>query len=137
MGILLDSTVIIAAERSGKNPRQVVEEIAVGLGDTEATLSVMTIVELAHGIERADSPERRAGRKHFLEELLREITVEPVTVAIAVRAGRLDGELASKGMRIAVSDLLIGATAMELGYGIATQNVRHFEKIPNLPVKRL
>ena len=97
MGILLDSTVIIAAERSGKNPRQVVEEIAARLGDTEATLSVMTIVELAHGIERAESPERRAGREHFLEELLREITVEPVTVAIAVRAGRLDGELASKG----------------------------------------
>lgn len=46
MGVLLDSTVIIAGERSGKNPRQVIDEIAAGLDDTEATLSVMTVLEL-------------------------------------------------------------------------------------------
>jgi len=38
MGVVLDSSVLIAAERQGKNPRQVIEEIAAKLGDTEATL---------------------------------------------------------------------------------------------------
>jgi tRNA(fMet)-specific endonuclease VapC len=79
VGIVLDSSVLIAAEREGKNPRQVIEEIAAGLGDTEATLSVVTVTELAHGIERADSVARRTTRERFLQELLSEISVEPVT----------------------------------------------------------
>ena len=65
--------------------------MAAAVGDTEATLSVVTVVELAHGIERANTVERRTAREGFLNELLREISPEPVTVAIAFRAGRLDG----------------------------------------------
>ena len=63
MGVVLDSTVPIAAERAGKNPRKVIEELAAVLGDTEAALSVVSIIELAHGLERADTIERRAARE--------------------------------------------------------------------------
>ena len=69
MGVLLDSTVLIAAERAGQNPRQVIEEIASALEDAEATLSVVTIIELAHGIERADSTQRRTLRERFVARL--------------------------------------------------------------------
>jgi predicted nucleic acid-binding protein len=69
VGIVLDSTVLIAAERARKNPRQVIEEVAAKLGDTEATLSVVTVIELAHGIERANSAARRIAREGFLDEL--------------------------------------------------------------------
>ena len=132
----MDSGVLIAAEREGKNPRQVIEEIAAKLGDTEATLSVITVTELAHGIERADSATRRNTRERFLQELLSEISVEPVTTPIALRAGKIDGSLHAKGLRVALADLLIGATALELGYSVVTHNVRHFEAIPNLEVKK-
>lgn len=137
MGIVLDSTVLIAAERAGKNARQVIEEAAAKLGDTEATLSVVTVVELAHGIERANSADRRLARRRFLDELLKEIPVEPVTVPIALHAGRIDGSLQATGARIALGDLLIAATALELGYAVATANIRHFRMIPNLVVKEL
>ena len=137
MGVVLDSSVLIAAEREGKNPRQVIEEIAAKLGDTEATLSVVTVTELAHGIERADSATRRTTRERFLQELLSEISVEPVTTPIAIRAGRIDGSLHAKGLRVALADLLIGATALELGYSVVTHNLRHFEVIPNLEVKHV
>lgn len=137
MGVVLDSSVLIAAEREGKNPRQVIEEIAAKLGDTEATLSAVTVTELAHGIERADSAMRRTTREFFLQELLSVISVEPVTTPIAIRAGRIDGSLHAKGLRVALADLLIGATALELGYSVVTHNVRHFEMIPNLEVKQL
>jgi predicted nucleic acid-binding protein len=137
VGIVLDSSVLIAAEREGKNPRQVIEEIAAKLGDTEATLSVVTVTELAHGIERADSAMRRTTRERFLQELLSEISIEPVTTPIAIRAGRIDGSLHAKGLRVALADLLTGATALELGYSVVTHNVRHFEMIPNLEVKQL
>jgi tRNA(fMet)-specific endonuclease VapC len=137
VGIVLDSTVVIAAERAGKNPRQAIEDLAARLGDTEATLSVITVVELAHGIERANTEERRITRSRFLQELLNEISVEPVTTSIAFRAGAIDGRLQENGTRVALGDLLIGATALELGYAIVTHNVRHFERIPNLEVKQL
>lgn len=137
MGVILDSTVLIGAERAGKNPRQVIEELTAALCDTEAALSVVTVIELAHGIERANSDERRITREHFLNELLTEITPEPVTAAIAYRAGRLDGSLQAQGTRIALGDLLIGATALELAYAVVTHNVRHFQMIPGLVVKQL
>jgi predicted nucleic acid-binding protein len=137
VGVVLDSTILIGAERAGKNPRAVIEEIAIALGDTEAALSVVTVLELAHGIERADTIERQAVRERFINELLTEITPEPVTVAIAFRAGRLDGSLQATGTRVALGDLLIGATALELGYAVATHNVRHFQMIPGLVVEHL
>ncbi len=137
MGIVLDSTVVIAAERSGKNPRGVIEDLTASVGDTEAALSVITVIELAHGIERANSVERRTTRQRFLDELLQEIAIEPVTVPIAFRAGQIDGELAARGLRVALGDLLIGATALHLGFEVVTDNVRHFKMIPNLIVKQL
>jgi hypothetical protein len=36
------------------------------------------------------------------------------------------------GMRIPLSDLLIGASALELGYSVGIANVRHFQLIPGL-----
>jgi predicted nucleic acid-binding protein len=52
-------------------------------------------------------------------------------------AGKLDGEQQSKGVIVPFADLLIGATALALGYSVLTVNVRHFERIPGLSVARL
>jgi len=136
VGVVLDSSVLIGAERAGQNPRAVIEDLAVKLGDTEATLSIITLVELAHGIERADSAARQTGRERFIEELLKEIPVEPITVPIAFRAGKIDGSMRAKGLP-PLGDLLIGATALEIGYAVVTHNIRHFQMIPGLEVKQL
>jgi predicted nucleic acid-binding protein len=65
------------------------------------------------------------------------LPVHPVSVPIALRTGHLDGENQAKGIRLPLSDLLIGATALELGYSVATGNLRHFGMIPDLTVVRL
>jgi len=137
VGIVLDSTVLIAAERAGQSPRGVIGRMLAMMGDTEATLSVITVVELAHGIQRANSAARQIARERFLNELLNEMSVEPITIPIAFRAGKLDGDLEGKGIRIALGDLLIGATTPEIGYAIVTNNVRHFQMIPDLIVRQL
>jgi predicted nucleic acid-binding protein len=62
------------------------------------------------------------------------IPVQPVTSSVALRAGQIDGESRAKGILIPLSDLLIGVTALELGYEIGTGNVRHFQLIPGLKV---
>jgi predicted nucleic acid-binding protein len=60
--------------------------------------------------------------------------VHPVTLGIAQLAGRIEGEQAAEGNIIAFADLLIGATALHLGYEVATQNLKHFHRIPDLKV---
>jgi hypothetical protein len=36
--------VLIAAERAGHNPRSVIEDLHAKIGDTEATLSIITLI---------------------------------------------------------------------------------------------
>ncbi len=131
---MLDSTAAVAAERQGKKARQLLEAVVLETGDEGIAVSVITVLELAHGITRAGTPERRERRQRFLDELLTGVPIQPVTVPIALRAGQIDGPSQAKGIRIPLSDLLIGASALELGYGVGTANVRHFQLIPGLNV---
>jgi predicted nucleic acid-binding protein len=85
----------------------------------------------------ADTPERKAVRQQFLNEIKVALPVHPVSVSIALRAGRIDGENAALGYHLALSDLLIGVTALELGYRVATSNVRHFKMVPGLEIVSL
>ena len=134
MGLILDSSVLIAAERKGSNARRTLSEIAQRAAGEDVALSVVTLIELAHGAARADTPERKAIRRQFLHELTIALPVHPVTVPVALRAGQIDGENAAKGVRLALSDLLIGVTALELGYRVATSNLRHFQMVPALEI---
>jgi tRNA(fMet)-specific endonuclease VapC len=131
---MLDSTAAVAAERQGKNGRQLLENVTLETGDEGIAVSVVTVLELAHGITRADTTERRERRQRFLDQLLTGVPIQPVTVPIALRAGQIDGQSQTRGVRIPLSDLLIGASALELGYGVGTANVRHFQLIPGLNV---
>lgn len=63
--------------------------------------------------------------------------MQPITVPIALRAGRIDEQSQAQGIRIPLSDLLIGASAMELGYAVGTANIRHFQLIAGLKLVRL
>ena len=134
MGLILDSSVVIAGERQGHTVRQILEHFKTGYGEIEIGLSVVTVVELTHGIQRAKLEERRQRRQAFVDELIRDVPVHPVTIEIAKLAGRIEGEQAEQGMSISFEDLLIGATALQLGFGVATGNVRHFQHIPGLNV---
>lgn len=134
MGLILDSSLLIAAERKGKNARQVLAEIAVRAAGEEVALSAITLLELAHGAARADTAQRRETRRQFIHELMAAIPIHSVTPAVALRAGQIDGESTARGVTLPISDLLIGATALDLGYGVATGNLRHFQAVPGLSV---
>jgi predicted nucleic acid-binding protein len=60
--------------------------------------------------------------------------VYPVTVETPKLAGRLEGEGAEQGVNVPFEDLLIAATALELGFSFVTGNVRHFERILGITV---
>ncbi|MGB9030928.1 MAG: PIN domain-containing protein [Acidobacteriaceae bacterium] len=132
MGLILDSSVLIAGERRGETVRQTMQRIVRASGDAECALSAVSIIELTHGIYRAKTDADRLRRKAFADELARDMIVHPVSVAIAQVAGRIEGEQAARGVSIAVEDLIIGATALHLGFDVATLNVRDFQRIPGL-----
>jgi tRNA(fMet)-specific endonuclease VapC len=134
VGLILDSSVVIAVERRGHTVRQILEQFKTAYGEFEIGLSVVTIVELTHGIQRAGSEERRQRRQAFVDELIRDVPVHPVTVEVARLAGHIEGNQAAHGVTIAFEDLLIAATALQLGFAVATGNVRHFEVVPGLAV---
>ena len=112
-----------------------VDAVRAQLNDPEISVSVITVLELAHGVVRANTEARRAARQKFLDDLLIGMPVHAVTVPVALRAGQIDGEMRAAGIRVALADLLIGTTGLVLGHAVATSNIRHFELIPGLVVQ--
>jgi predicted nucleic acid-binding protein len=137
MGLILDSSVIISAERRGDTVERLIEQVFAASGDQNAALSSVGLTELVHGIYRAQSPRMRLLRESFIGELLLDLTVYPYTKETAMLAGKLDGEQQARGVTIPFGDLLIGATALSLDFSVLTVNARHFRSIPDLQVIQL
>jgi predicted nucleic acid-binding protein len=126
--------VIIAAERRGRTVREILEQVQAARGDVEVGLSVVTIAELTHGAYRTKTQAQQQRRLEFIERLSSDVPVYPVTLDIARLAGRIEGQQEALGIQFAFEDLLIGATALHLGFDVATLNLRDFQRIPGLSV---
>ncbi len=134
MGLLIDSTVLVSAERRDQGAEDLIRSLVDRWGDVEFAISVMTAAELFHGRWRADTPARRARREEFVEAVLAAVPVVPVTLDVARAFGELDGKAAAEGRRLPTSDLVIAATALCRGDAIVTGNLRHFRSVPGLVV---
>jgi tRNA(fMet)-specific endonuclease VapC len=134
MGLILDTSAIIAVERQGLSPSQSFAQIAVKAGNVPIAISVITVLELMHGVERARTELQSRRQSAFVEILCRGLTAFPISMEIARLAGRIEGSLAARGIAIALDDLLIGATALQHNFSVATLNVKHFAQIPNLSI---
>jgi len=89
---------------------------------------------LTHGAYRTKTQAQQQRRLEFIERLSSDVPVHPVTLDVACLAGRIEGQQEALGIQFAFEDLLIGATALHLGFGVATLNLRDFQKIPGLSV---
>ena len=81
MGLILDSGVLITAEREGQNARQMLAAISGKAGNTDIAISGVTLIELGHGAARGDTSQRKEKRQELL-------TLLPIHPVIALRAGR-------------------------------------------------
>jgi tRNA(fMet)-specific endonuclease VapC len=134
LGVILDSSVIIGAERAGHSPAQLIRNVVEHVGDQPAALSAVGYAEVAHGIYRAQSEAQRAGRENFVGGLLAQLPVYPFTREAADLAARLGAESAASGNVIPIADLFIATTALSLGFTVLTANDRHFRLVPGLTV---
>jgi predicted nucleic acid-binding protein len=134
MGLVLDSGVLIDAERSAKPVSALLAMLRDEHGETEIMLSTLTVIELEHGLHRAGTPELARKRRDYLDTVFAAIPVEPFTKEMAQLAAKIDAESKQAGHPIPFADLLIAATALHLGYAVGTRNLRHFQMIPGLKV---
>lgn len=137
LGLVLDSSTVITAERARQPVVKFIEAIISAHGSLDLSFSPVTIAELVRGIYRAKTPEAGQRRREYIEELLSLIPVHPFTKETGWLVGQTQGQEAAKGNAIPFNDLMIAAAAIEQGYAVLTGNVRHFQKIPGLSVVSL
>ena len=127
MAVLIDTSVLINAERRGLPLERV-------LGEQERAISVITASELLHGVHRAKDDRVRTLRQAFVEHLISSIEPLPVTTSIARAHAEVWAGLERSGEVIGAHDMWIAATAISHGMAVATANAADFERVPGLTV---
>jgi predicted nucleic acid-binding protein len=128
VGVIFDSSEIIALERN----RGMIDDLIADREQEPFGISVVTVAELLHGVERADSEGRRLKRQAFVEKVIEQFPIYQFDVAAARIYARIWASLVQRGFTVGAHDLIIAATAISLDFSIITANQRDFEKIEGL-----
>jgi tRNA(fMet)-specific endonuclease VapC len=131
MGLILDTSVLIAAERA----RLDLPRFFAAHAEEPFALAAITASELLHGVERAEPGHRRRERGAFVEAVLAELDLVDFDLPVARRHASLWVELERLGRRIGPHNLQIAATALHLNYGLVTLNPAEFRQVPGLRVE--
>jgi predicted nucleic acid-binding protein len=99
------------------------------LGPGAVGISIVTLGELYEGPFGTQHPEENLAT---MREFLTLFTVLDLTDPIMERFARIRYQLRRQGTLIPDLDLIIAATALELGLTVLTFNVRHFERVEGL-----
>ena len=129
MGTLIDSSVLIAAERGRVDLEPV---LAVG-PDEPVGIAAITASELLHGTHRL-SGVRLTQARAFVEKWLGILPIVPFDLRSAHAHAALAADLGRKGTPMGAHDLMIAATAVQLGYAVATRDRRSFGRVDGLVV---
>ncbi len=134
MGVILDSCVWVGLT-SGELEHQTV---IAATGDVPVFVSVISLGELAFGVESCVVPADRAARAASLRQIEARPTL-PVTRATASIFGLLAAAVkqAGRSPRPRYNDLWLAAQAVEHGYALATLNADDFASLPGLQLIRL
>lgn len=93
------------------------------------SISLITYGEIFEGIYYGRNRKRH---EQAFRAFLQVTSVLPLTENSMEIFARIRGDLRAKGQLIGDADLLIAATALEYDLTLLTQNLRHFNRIPDL-----
>ncbi len=128
MALLIDTDPLVDLERG--NATSDIEQL---LGSEDRAISVISVSELLHGVNRAQGAIR-VRRRAFVEHILAGLEAIPVTETAARVHADIWSDLADRGQPIGAHDLWIAATALANGLGVATRNSHHFDRVAGLRV---
>jgi tRNA(fMet)-specific endonuclease VapC len=130
MGILIDSSVVIAAERGDLD----LDAVLARPGDEALGVAAITVAEVLYGVHRL-SGLRRLRAQQFADRWLGALPVIAFDVEAATVHATLAVDLGRAGLPMGAHDLIIAATAVRLGYAVATRDRRSFGRIEGLDVE--
>lgn len=90
--------------------------------------STITRFELLRGLKVKNATRQTIA----FEKLCSANVILGITDSIIVKAADIYADLHRQGLLIGDADILIAATALVHGYGVATNNERHFQRIAGL-----
>jgi tRNA(fMet)-specific endonuclease VapC len=132
LAVLIDSSIFISAERRGLRPDDLLDVVP----NEPSAITTLSVSELLFGVHRANTTIRRDRRIAFVEAVLASFEVLPFDLQTARFHAQLGSDLMSLGRPIGNHDRIIAATALARGYDILTDNVREFDQVPGLKVRR-
>lgn len=133
MGVILDTSVLIEAERREFE----IDKFIENREEEIFGLSVISVAELLNGVHRADSTRRRLKRSAYVEKVIELLPIYVFEISIARIYAELWSDLSKRGIQIGSHDLIIGSTAISLGFSVATYDRRHFDRIDGLKIEML
>ena len=128
MGVVLDTSVLIAAEKG----RLDLSALFSVIGEEPVMIAAITASELLHGVERARTAEIQERRSRYVEWIINNLGVAAFGIPEARAHARLWAQLSVQGQSIGPYDLLVAATALSLGFSLATLNKKEFKRVPGL-----
>ena len=134
MGIVIDTSALVALERAGS-----AWALPQSLAGTDAALPAIVLAELVSGVHLADTPVRAASRRAKVSALVSRVPVVEFGAVIAERWGELFAVLDRAGTPIPSNDLAVAATADSLGFDVLVgpAGEEHFRRVPELRVEVL
>lgn len=132
MKYLLDTDTLSGLMRSAPSPA-LLRRVASTPAEEQVTSSI-TLGELLYGAHRLG--ERAASLFDRIDEAVAaNLPVLPFDERAAQEYGRLRAHLEGQGSPIGDADMRIASIALSHGLIVVTGNVRHFERVPSLPVE--
>jgi len=130
VGLVLDTSALIAVERSTAN----LEQALAGAASASGVVPAIVYAELLVGVRLADSEVRAAGRRARIEAIVSRCPVVEFDRTIAERWADLFAELSRDGNLIPANDLAVAATALHLDFGvlIGPEDEEHFRRVKGL-----
>lgn len=128
MSFLLDTNVIPEGAKSRPDPG--VMGWLASIGEDELFLSVVSLAELRHGVERLEDGRRKTDLNVWLVDTLParfEDRLLIIDAQTADRWGRIVAHRQAAGRPIGAMDAYLAALAVQHGLTLVTRNVADFE----------
>lgn len=133
MGIIFDTSILAGLERASSS----IEKFIKGRENEPFGISMMTVCELLHAVQRSDSEARRQQREAFVEKIIEFFPVYPFETNASRVYARLWAQLIKKGIVVGAHDLMIASTCLSLGFSVLTAEIRDYRKIEGLKIEEL
>lgn len=130
---LLDTNIVSDLAR---NPRGAIAARIAVLGEGAVATSIVVAAELRFGLAKLEALGAAGGRLSAnLRTILSEIPILPFEAPADEHYGNIRQHLESAGTPIGPNDLLIAAHARALGLTVVTDNLKEFERVPQIKVE--